>query len=50
MPSLIMYSTCCALDERFDEGETFLEMATAKDPDNAVAWTVTGSHQLSLLT
>lgn len=44
VPSLILYSTCCALDERFDEGETFLEMATAKDPNNAVAWTVTGEQ------
>ena len=44
VPSLILYSTCCALDERFDEGEIFLEMATAKDPNNAVAWTVTGEQ------
>ena len=42
MPSLLAYSMCCALDERFDEGETFLEMATQQEPDNAVAWTISG--------
>jgi tetratricopeptide (TPR) repeat protein len=42
VPSLLAYSMCCALDERFDEGETFLEMATQQEPDNAVAWTISG--------
>ena len=42
VPSLLAYGMCCALDERFDEGETFLEMATTKKPNSAVTWTVCG--------
>ena len=42
LPSLLAYSMCCALDERYDEGETFLEMATQCEPDNALAWTIAG--------
>lgn len=32
----------CCLSEHFDEAETFFEMATTSDPDNIIAWVMTG--------
>ena len=34
----------CCLSEHYEEAETFFEMATTSDPDNIIAWVMTGMH------
>jgi len=32
----------CCLSEHYEEAEIFFEMATTSDPDNVIAWVMTG--------
>lgn len=34
---------CCSLDEKFDEANEVLELATTIDASNVIAWTVRGA-------
>jgi len=40
--SLLVYGMMCCLSEHIEEAETFFELATTSDPDNIIAWIMTG--------
>ena len=42
MNGLLLYSVICAMQEKYDESEIFLERVTAQENENVIAWTLYG--------
>ena len=40
---LLLYGMCCSLEERYDEGKEFFDLATTIDGENVVTWTIRGT-------
>ena len=40
--SLLAYGMMCYLSDHHEQAETFFELATTTDPENIIAWIMTG--------